>query len=75
MSLKLERQIEKLIKDRAKDRALIDELVLFKDWVRREMRDGMTNLATVTVRKILEQGIEAHIVEPTTDEKLEELMK
>ena len=75
MSLKLQRQVDKLIKAQAKDRALIDELMIFKGWVQREMHDGMTNLATVTVTKILEQGLEAHVVEQTTDEKLTELMR
>jgi|GEM_PF-6534160 hypothetical protein len=66
MSLKLEHEISKLKKELASESLRID-------WIISQMKNGMTELATITVTKILEQGLEADIVEKTTDEQLRDL--
>tara|TARA_R100001377_G_C3165211_1_gene101055 strand:+ start:34 stop:261 length:228 start_codon:yes stop_codon:yes gene_type:complete len=66
MSLKLEHEISKLKKELASESLRID-------WIISQMKNGMTDLATITVTKILEQGLEADIVEKTTDEQLRDL--
>tara|TARA_R110001599_G_scaffold55998_3_gene155060 strand:- start:243 stop:482 length:240 start_codon:yes stop_codon:yes gene_type:complete len=66
MSLKLDHEINKLRKELAVER-------LRTDWIISQMKNGMTELATLTVTKILEEGLEADIVEKTTDEQLRDL--
>ena len=66
MSLKLEHEISKLKKELASESLRID-------WIISQMKNGMTELATITVTKILEQGLAADIVEKTTDEQLRDL--
>ena len=66
MSLKAEHDISKLKKELASESLRID-------WIISQMKNGMTELATITVTKILEQGLEADIVEKTTDEQLRDL--
>lgn len=70
MSLVLQKQIDRLKEDRDELRGLVSKLMarqakhdIFEGWVRREMHNGMTNLATITVEKILQEGLEA-VVSP-----------
>lgn len=44
------------------------------DWLIAQLKEGMTELATVTVTKILEEGLEAVVSDDTT-EKIKELVE
>jgi len=75
VSLKLQRQIDQLRKDREKDRKKINEISNTVYWLSSQLRSGLSDVATIAVTKILEQGLEAEIVkEKSTDEQLTELL-
>ena len=59
MSLKLERliaRVERLEAKRVKDRREIN-------WLRDQLQNGLTDVTTASITKILEEGLEAVVVE------------
>jgi len=68
MSLKLEREITRLRKELDKERKRID-------WLIAQLKNNMSDIATATVTKILEEGLEADVVEKSTDDQIKELIK
>lgn len=67
VSTKLDYELNKIRKEFKTELAKRDKRI---EWLVSQIKNGMTDLATVTVTKILEEGIEADVVEKTTDEKI-----
>lgn len=70
MSLRLQKQIDQLRKDRDIDRAIINNLKTQNEWIIKEMKTGLRDV----IERVVKQTIEIDVIEKSTDEKIKELM-